>query len=175
VVSWGPSIEDVRSPRTKEGRTTTTGKSAEKNGTGGALTYKTVDLRDELPGEPDSNIDALERDRKGSVPEKKPGRFVVHYSGPDFEGIDLYDQLRHGQATILEVLTSEANGHMAPGRFDPEFRPNGLQYHYTIWEDTVYVCRDEDALLWHCGDGIGDDSSCGSSTRRWWRDGRAIT
>lgn len=122
------------------------------------MVYKTVDLRDELPGQPWSNINALELDRKGFVPEKKPGRFVVHYSGPDFEGVDLYDRLRHGQATIREVLTSEANGHMAPGRFDPTFRPNGLQYHYTIWEDTVYLCRNEGALLWHCGDGIGADS-----------------
>src|ERR671910_949991 len=62
------------------------------------MVYKTVDLRDELPGQPWSNINALELDRKGLVPEKKPGRFVVHYSGPDFEGVDLYDRLRHGQA-----------------------------------------------------------------------------
>lgn len=122
------------------------------------MAYETVDLRDELPGEPWSDINALELDRKGFVPEKKPGRFVVHYSGPDFEGVDLYDRLRHGQVTVPRVLTSEANGHMAPGRFDPRFRPNGLQYHYTIWENTVYICRNEGALLWHCSDGIGADS-----------------
>src|SRR5215218_2747124 len=115
------------------------------------MVYKTVDLRDELPGQPWSNINALELDRKGSVPEKRPGRFVVHYSAPPFEGSDIYDRLRHDQATVLQVLTSEANYHMAPGRLDASFQPNGLQYHYTVWEDTVYVCRNEGALLWHCG------------------------
>ncbi len=122
------------------------------------MTYETVDLRDELPGERWSNINKLELDRKGFVPKKKAGRFVVHYSGPDFEGEDLYDRLRHGKATLLEVLTSEANGHMAPGRFDPTYQPNGLRYIYTIWEGEVAICRNEDALLWHCGDGIGEDS-----------------
>jgi hypothetical protein len=44
------------------------------------MAYTTVDLRGELPGQPWSNINALELDRKGFVPEKKPGRFVLHSS-----------------------------------------------------------------------------------------------
>jgi hypothetical protein len=47
---------------------------------------------------------------------------------------------------------------MAPGRFDPSLQPNGLRYGYAIWEDTVYVCHNEGALLWHCGDGTGAES-----------------
>lgn len=113
------------------------------------MSYKTVDLRDKLPGDPDSNI---------GKQKKNPNRFIVHYSGPDYSGYDLYDQLRHGDKTVREVLSNEAVGHMAPGRFDPGFRVNGLQYHVTVWEDTVYICRNPDAKLWHCGDGTGPDS-----------------
>lgn len=122
------------------------------------MAYKMVDLRDKLPGQAWSNINGLERGRKGFVPQKKPGRIVVHYSGEDFEGEDIYDMLRHGRTTVLPVLTREANDHMAPGRFDPTFRPNGLQYHYAVWRDMVFQCRNEEALLWHCRDGVGADS-----------------
>jgi hypothetical protein len=59
------------------------------------MAYTTVDLRNELPGQAWSNINALELDRKGFVPDKRPGRFVVHYSAPPFEGSDIYDRLRH--------------------------------------------------------------------------------
>jgi N-acetylmuramoyl-L-alanine amidase len=122
------------------------------------MAYKRVDLRDKLPGQPWSNINGLERERKGFVPEKKPGRIVIHYSDQDFEGEDIYDRLRHGKTTVLQVLTSEARGHMSQPRLDPTFRTNGIQYHYSVWRDMVFQCRNEEALLWHCNDGIGADS-----------------
>jgi hypothetical protein len=34
------------------------------------MAYRTVDLRDKLPGQPWSNINGLERERKGFVPQK---------------------------------------------------------------------------------------------------------
>lgn len=119
------------------------------------MAYKTVDLRGQLPGGVASNI--------GSQ-NKTPGRYVVHYSGPDYPGFDMYDQLRAGQKTVLQVLASEASSHMAPGRFDPTFTVNGLQYHVTIWKDTVYLCRDRNAKLWHCGDGTASTSYNYSAT-----------
>jgi hypothetical protein len=122
------------------------------------MAYKRVDLRDKLPGQPWSNINGLERERKGSVPQKKPGRIVIHYSDQDFEGEDIYDRLRHGKTSVLQVLASEARGHMSQPRLDPTFRTNGIQYHYSVWRDMVFQCRNEEALLWHCNDGIGADS-----------------
>ena len=119
------------------------------------MAYKVVDLRDKLPGSPVSNI--------GSQ-KKNPDRYVVHYSGPDQPGTDIYDRLRHGDATVFEVLKFEAEFHMRPGAFDPDFRVNGIMYHVTVWKDTVYLCRNRDAKLWHAGDGTSSSSYNYSAT-----------
>lgn len=109
------------------------------------MAYKTVDLRGKLPGSATSNI--------GSQ-QKTPGRFVLHYSGPDYQ---IYKDFRAGKVTLFDLISSEANGHMAPGRFDPGFTVNGIQYHVLIHEDTVYTLRNLDAKLWHCADGTGSN------------------
>lgn len=70
---------------------------------------------------------------------------VVHYSGPPVQQ----------RAETLAVLQSEARYHVGkdwshPG--DPPVRGDGLMYHVAIGDDgTAYLCRDLEAVLWHCG------------------------
>jgi hypothetical protein len=72
---------------------------------------------------------------------------VVHYSGPPVAR----------REDTLAVLQAEARYHAgknwgAPG--EPPIRGDGLMYHLAVGDDgTVYLCRDLDAVLWHCGVG----------------------
>jgi hypothetical protein len=93
------------------------------------------------------------RDRRDGVPagpyESRPMAekrgIVVHYSGPPVQQRD----------NPLAVLQSEARYHVGkdwshPG--DPPVRGDGLMYHLAIGDDgTAYLCRDLEAVLWHCG------------------------
>jgi len=70
---------------------------------------------------------------------------VIHYSGPPVER----------RAETLVVLQAEARYHVDkdwshPG--DPAVRGDGLMYHVAVGDDgTAYLCRDLEAVLWHCG------------------------
>jgi hypothetical protein len=70
---------------------------------------------------------------------------VIHYSGPPVAN----------RADTLAVLRAEARYHVdkdwaGPG--DPTVRGDGLMYHVAISDDgTAYLCRDLEAVLWHCG------------------------
>ena len=95
----------------------------------------------------------LERRMPGSVPsgpfesvplEKKRG-LVVHYSG---------QPVAHREDTLV-VLQAEARYHVGKSwarAGDPAINGDGLMYHVAIGDDgTAYLCRDLEAVLWHCG------------------------
>jgi len=93
------------------------------------------------------------RDRSDGVPAgpyerralaEKRG-VVIHYSGPPVQA----------RKQTLAVLQAEARYHVGkdwsqPG--DAPVRGDGLMYHVAIGDDgTAYLCRDLEAVLWHCG------------------------
>jgi hypothetical protein len=69
---------------------------------------------------------------------------VIHYSGPPVTRRD----------DTLAVLTAEARYHVEKD-WDTgagTVRGDGLMYHVAVGADgTVYLCRDLEAVLWHCG------------------------
>lgn len=71
---------------------------------------------------------------------------VVHYSGPPVRN----------RADTLAVLRAEARYHVDKdwsGMGEPTLRGDGLMYHVAIGDDgTRYLCRDLEAMLWHCGE-----------------------
>jgi hypothetical protein len=93
------------------------------------------------------------RDRSDGVPagpyERRPlaekRGVVIHYSGPPVER----------RAETLAVLQAEASYHVGKDwarAGDPPVRGDGLMYHVAIGDDgTAYLCRDLEAVLWHCG------------------------
>jgi hypothetical protein len=113
------------------------------------MTYKTVDLRDQIPGDPVANQGAKEK-TKG---------VVVHYNGADngFAGV------ADGELSVQQRYANDANDHIQRDWGDGA-TVNGVQYHYGCWEDTIYILRNPDAKLWHCGDGIEEDSFNYSAT-----------
>jgi len=102
-----------------------------------------VDIRGHLP----------RRDRSDGVPagpyDRRPlsekRGVVIHYSG----------QAVTNRADTRAVLTSEARYHVDRNWADPgerALRGDGLMYHIAIGDDgTAYLCRDLEAVLWHCG------------------------
>src|SRR5215212_2470211 len=110
------------------------------------MVYEIVDLRGQIPGDPAANQGAKEK-TKG---------IVVHYNG-DPNG---YTGVASGQRTSQEVYAADADYHIQKNWGTPEdpASANGIQYHYGCWEDTIYILRNADAKLWHCGDGVAEDS-----------------
>jgi len=70
---------------------------------------------------------------------------VVHYSGPPVGD----------RADTLAVLQAEARYHVDKNwasAGDAPIYGDGLMYHLAIGDDgTAWLCRDLDAVLWHCG------------------------
>ena len=116
------------------------------------MAYKTVDLRDELPGDPAANQGAKEK-TKG---------IVVHYNGAPGGNAGVAG----GQLTPQQRFVNDAKDHINKnwGTEGDPASANGVQYHYGCWEDTTYILRNPDAKLWHCGDGIADGSYNYSAT-----------
>lgn len=113
------------------------------------MAYNTVDLRDQIPGDPVANQGAKEK-TKG---------VVVHYNGAEngFAGV------AGGELSVQQRYANDADDHIQRG-WGGGARANGVQYHYGCWEYTIYVLRNPDAKLWHCGDGIAEDSYNYSAT-----------
>lgn len=117
--------------------------------TGQRRAYKVVDLRGEISGKPKAN--------QGT--QKKTKGIVLHYNG-DEDGIT---GVASGQRTPREVYDADASWHIQKD-WGGGARANGIQYHYGVWDDTVYILRDPDSRLWHCGDGITTTSRNYSAT-----------
>lgn len=79
------------------------------------------------------------------VPLARKRGVVVHYSGPPVAR----------RTDTLAVLQSEASYHVGKNwarAGDDVVYGDGLMYHVAIGDDgTKYLCRDLDAVLWHCG------------------------
>jgi hypothetical protein len=110
--------------------------------TGG--TMEISDIRDQLPTNPGGGSGQTMGAIRGAV---------IHYSAVDYPG----------DRPMMDILVSEANFHIGPYLGEA-----GLAYHYSIDPQTgdLYQCRDEDALLWHCGawsnataQGLGNDNA----------------
>lgn len=88
-----------------------------------------IDIRDQLPTNPSGGSQQTEPNKKGTV---------LHYSAVNYAA----------DRSMMDILTSEANFHIGPYLGEA-----GLAYHYSVDPQTgeVYLCRDEDAVLWHCG------------------------
>lgn len=96
---------------------------------------KIIDIRDQLPTNP--------RAKGGQkiVRAATQGQ-VLHYSAVNYADT----------RSIMEILKGEAAYHINPNR-ENALNERGLAYHWTVdWRDgTIYLCRDEDESLWHCG------------------------
>lgn len=95
--------------------------------------YRIVDLRGKIPGSPKAN--------QGT--QKKTDGVVIHYNGPATGVPD-------GRVSPFNVYYNDARYHMSID-WGGGARANGIQYHYGVWEDTVYILRNPDSILWHCG------------------------
>lgn len=108
----------------------------------GTLIAGLVDVRGELARrDPADGVRAGPYERRAL--EEKRG-VVVHYSGPPVR--DRHD--------TLAILRAEARYHVAKdwAGAGPALRGDGLMYHVAIGADgTAYLCRDLEAVLWHCG------------------------
>jgi hypothetical protein len=108
----------------------------------GALIAGLVDIRTHLARrDPADGVHAGPYERR-PLAEKRG--IVVHYSGPPVAN----------RADTLNVLRAEARYHVgkdwATGA--APLRGDGLMYHVAIGADgTAYLCRDLEAVLWHCG------------------------
>ena len=93
---------------------------------------KIVDLRGQMPGSPAAN--------QGTA--NKTEGCTIHYNGPP-TGVKTKEQ-------AIQLWKNDAAYHM---RMDwgGGARANGIQYHYGVWGDTLYILRDYAAILWHCG------------------------
>lgn len=102
-----------------------------------------VDVRHLLPRRaPNDATPAGPRER---VPLNEKRGVVIHYSGPPVAN----------RADTLAVLRSEARYHIDKSWSRTTEAPvygDGLMYHVAVGDDgTCYLCRNLDAVLWHCG------------------------
>jgi hypothetical protein len=82
-----------------------------------------------------------------------PPRYVtLHYNGPRVR-----NRTPKGE---MEQLIFDAKFHMKPGSLNSPKGGDGLQYHYAVISDgTIYQCRPEEDVLWHCGNTVGNQWS----------------
>lgn len=72
---------------------------------------------------------------------------TLHYNGPP-----IADRSHAGE---IRQLQADARWHMGP-----YLNADGLQYHYAVTSGGVLLqCRDEAAVLWHCANRIGNETS----------------
>lgn len=88
-----------------------------------------IDVRNQLPTNPNQGSGQKRQSTQGQI---------LHYSAVNYP--DSRD--------ILTIMQAEASYHITSA-----LKEGGLAYHYVVdWRDgTIYQCRDEDAVLWHCG------------------------
>jgi hypothetical protein len=82
-------------------------------------------------------------------------RFItIHYNGPEVPGH------RQSGEGLMEQLQIDLRWQTQPGWSSVPIGADGLQYHFIIGADgEVYQTRDENAMLWHCGNKTGNDES----------------
>lgn len=109
------------------------------------MTYKIVDLRPILPGSPVAD--------QGQKPKSKG--VVIHYNGAESGATGVPS----GYSTSKEIFVGAANRHRTIDWGTPPQKvfTNGIQYHYGVWEDTVFVLRNPNSCLWHCNDWKNED------------------
>lgn len=93
------------------------------------MAYKIVDLRKKLPGSPVASQGAKVKNRG----------VVIHYNG-DPDGTT---GVVSGGKTPEQVYIADAHYHINKNwntAADPAYT-NGIQYHFGIWGDTVYILR----------------------------------
>lgn len=101
------------------------------------MTYKTVDLRGKIAGQPWSNA--------GSEKNKKS--LTWHYNGPPVSNTD------------IDQLYFDARYHLSKDWGGGSYG-NGIMYHAAVGRDgTVYLLRNFDAILWHCAHSRGNRES----------------
>ena len=98
-----------------------------------AVQYKVVDLRGVIPGYAQPN--------QGS--QKKYSGSVIHFNGPA-------TGVASGRVSPVALYAADARYHMQKD-WGGGARANGIQYHYGIWGDTLYILRNTNGILWHCG------------------------
>lgn len=103
-----------------------------------------VDIRAQLARrEPETGVNAGPFEQ---VPLDHKRGLVVHYSGPVIER----------RVETLRTLQIEARYHVGKnwaGGGQPTLYGDGLMYHLAVGDaGTVYLCRDLEDMLWHCGD-----------------------
>lgn len=106
---------------------------------GGTMaTPRIIDVRDKLPTRAGGGSGQRRTQTLGQV---------LHYSAVDYPA----------DRSMLDILTAEARYHIrtvaTPQDPTPPLGEAGLAYHWTVDPVTgdLYLCRDEDAVLWHCG------------------------
>lgn len=104
----------------------------------GMATPRIIDVRDKLPTRAGGGSGQRRAQTLGQV---------LHYSAVDYPP----------NRAIMDILIAEARYHLrtVATRDDPTppLGEGGLAYHWTVDPVTgdLYLCRDEDAVLWHCG------------------------
>jgi hypothetical protein len=103
---------------------------------GGAMEPRIIDIRGELPTRKGGGSGTKYAAKKGQV---------LHYSAVN------YPKTR----PILDILMAEARYHIRTVSTDgnPPLKEAGLAYHQAVDPITgdIYLTRDEDDVLWHCG------------------------
>lgn len=95
--------------------------------------YEVVDLRGKFTS------------RKGSWGTSKKTLGVVgHYNGPPVSA--------WAWQNPVAWIKAINDMHARPGRFSPGWTFDGIAYHVFVFGRTIYLLRDEDAKLPHCGD-----------------------
>lgn len=81
----------------------------------------------------------------------QPMSITLHYNGPAVS-----NRTHDGEVAQLKF---DASFHMRPGVISSG-GADGVQYHYAVLADgTIYQTRDIDAILWHCANATGNDTS----------------
>lgn len=98
-----------------------------------SVTYRIVDLRGKIAGNPVAS--------QGT--QSKTDGTVVHYNGPA-------TGVASGRVSPVTLYDNDARYHMSKDWGGGSYT-NGIQYHEGMWEDVVYILRNGDSILWHCG------------------------